>query len=171
MLAVRRTNVDRAVEPTQGKAQSFYRWVDAEGRLHVVSSLESVPPAERGKVAVVTLHADESSLPSSLGNVTAWRPDFISFAAGFGVALLLAALFKVLPNGLRFASRLALVAGVGVLLAGVYLSLVRTSTGGPGGSVLTSPSALIEDAKGAVEQMNRRQKQQEEELRQIQKAQ
>ena len=85
--------------------------------------------------------------------------------------MLLAALFKVLPNGLRFATRLALVVGVGALLTGLYLSVLRGSTGGPSGGVLTSPSALIQDARGAVEQMNLRQKQQEEELRGIQKAQ
>lgn len=158
------------MESTQGKPQSFYRWVDAEGRLHVVSSLESVPLAERGKVNVVTLHADEPSLPSGVASVTAWRPDWISFAVGFGVALLLAALFKVLPGSLRFASRAVLVLGVGVLLTGLYLSLTRRATGVQDVGVLTSPSALIEDAKGAVEQMNRRQKQQEEELRQIEKA-
>jgi hypothetical protein len=84
------------------------------------------------------------------------------------VALLLAALFKAMPNGLRFVWRAVLVLGVGALLTGLYLSLVRTSSGFQGGSVLTSPSALIEDAKGAVEQMNLRQKQQEEELRKIQ---
>ena len=159
------------VEPAQGKPQTFYRWVDANGRLHVVSSLESVPLAERGKVAAVTLHADESTLPSTVASAAGWRPDWISFAVGFGVALLLAALFKLLPNGLRFVTRIALVAGVGVLLTGLYLSVLRSSTGAASGSVLTSPSALMEDARGAVEQMNLRQKQQEEELRNIQKAQ
>ncbi len=67
-----------------------------------------------------------------------------------------------------FASRAVLVLGVGALLTGLYFSAVRSSTGAQGGSVLTSPSALIQDAKGAVEQMNLRQKQQEEELRRIQ---
>jgi len=156
-----------AVEPTQGKPQTFYRWVDASGRLHVVSSLDSVPQAERGKATVVSMHPDASPKLPNMENVAAWRPDWISFAVGFGVALLLAALFKVLPNGLRFASRAAVVLGVGVLLTGLYLSAVRGSTGAQGGSVLTSPSALIDDAKAVVEQMNQRQKQQEEELRKI----
>jgi hypothetical protein len=89
---------------------------------------------------------------------------------GFAVALLLAAVFKLMPQGLRFVWRAALVLGVGVLLTGLYLTAVRSSAGMQGGSVLTSPSALIQDAKGAVEQMNLRQKQQEEELRQIQTA-
>lgn len=159
------------VEPAQGKQQTFYRWVDANGRLHVVSSLDSVPLAERGKVAAVTLHADDSTLPSSVASAARWRPDWLSFAAGFGVALLLAALFKLLPNSMRFVSRMALVAGVGVLLTGLYLSLTRRASGVQDVGVLTSPSALIQDARGAVEQMNLRQKQQEEELRAIQKAQ
>jgi hypothetical protein len=156
------------VEPTPGRPQTFYRWVDASGRLHVVSSLDSVPQAERAKAAAVVIEPQALPTTRSLENVAAWRPDWISFAVGFGVALLLAALFKALPNGLRFVWRTVLVLGVGALLTGLYLSAVRGSSGFQSGSVLTSPSALIQDAKGAVEQMNLRQKQQEEELRQIQ---
>jgi hypothetical protein len=156
------------VEPTPGKPQTFYRWVDASGRLHVVSSLDSVPQGERAKAAVVTLQPDATPTLPTAESVARWRPDWISFAVGFGLALVLAALFKVLPNGLRFVSRVALVLGVGVVLTGLYLSAVRGSSGAQGGSVLTSPSALLDDAKAAVEQMNLRQKQQEEELRKIQ---
>jgi DHA2 family multidrug resistance protein len=75
---------------------------------------------------------------------------------------------KIVKTRIDTVGLVLLVLGVGALLTGLYLSLVRTSSGFQGGSVLTSPSALLEDAKGAVEQMNLRQKQQEEELRKIQ---
>lgn len=155
------------MKPTPGNQQTFYRWVDASGRIHIVSSLDDVPQAERPKSGVVSLTPDESPTVPSL-QIAAWRPDWASFGVGFAVALLLAALFKMLPNGLRTASRVALALGVAVVLTGLYLGAVRRSTGVPGASVLASPSALIDDAKGAVERMNLRQKQQEEELKKIQ---
>ena len=154
--------------PTQGNRQTFYRWVDASGRVHIVSSLDNVPQAERAKAAVVALSPEASPTLPRLENVAGWRPDWTSFGVGFGLALLLAALFKALPGGLRVVSRVALVLGVAAVLTGLYLGLVRRSAGATDTAVLTSPSALLEDAKGAVEKMNLRQKQQEEELRKIQ---
>lgn len=167
--SAREEHVSRAVKPTPGNQQTFYRWVDASGRVHIVSSLEGVPQAERTKAVAVSLSPDESpTVPRLETEIAGWRPDWASFGVGFAVALLLAALFKVLPNGMRLASRVALVLGVAVVLTGVYLGAIRRTTGVPGASVLASPSALIEDARGAVEQMNLRQKQQEEELKKIQ---
>jgi hypothetical protein len=54
------------------------------------------------------------------------------------------------------------------MLTGAYLGLIRRSAGLTGTQAFTSPTALIQDAKTAVEQLNARQKQQEEELRKIQ---
>ncbi|MES1183625.1 MAG: DUF4124 domain-containing protein [Myxococcales bacterium] len=155
------------MKPTPGNQQTFYRWVDAGGRVHIVSSLESVPQAERAKAAVVSLDPDAAPTVPRLPSA-GWRPDWVSFGVGFAVALVLAALFKVLPNGMRMATRVALVLGVAAVLTGLYLGVVRGSTGAPDAGGLTSPSALIDDAKSAVERMNLRQKQQEEELKQIQ---
>ena len=155
------------MEPTQSSPQTFYRWVDGQGRLHVVSSLESVPVADRGKATVLMLNDDALGHYQAPGGAS-WRPDWASFAAGFGVALLAAVAFRMLPNSLRWLSRVGLVLGVGALLTAAYLGVVRRSTGMPGASALAAPSALIEDAKSAVEHMNQRQKQQEEEIRRIQ---
>lgn len=153
-----------------GNSQSFYRWVDGQGHVHVVSSLESVPAADRGKATLVELNGDESSgqyqTPGSAA--FAWRPDWSSFAAGFGAALLVSLVLRMLPNSLRWVSRAVLVVAVGALLTAAYLGAVRRSTGMPGASTLAAPSALIEDAKSAVERINQRQKQQEEEIRKIQ---
>ena len=159
------------MESKSGKPQTFYRWVDGQGRVHVVSSLESVPPADRGKASVVELNSEDSlgqyqAVGSASGN--SWRPDWTSFTAGFGVALLLALVSRMLPNSWRWLWRVGLVLGAGALLTAAYLGAIRRSTGMPGASALATPSALIEDAKGAVEQMNQRQKQQEEEIRKIQ---
>lgn len=156
------------MEPKPGKSQTFYRWVDAKGRVHVVSSLDGVPPADRANAAVVVLNPEDSPTLPRMESVAGWRPDWVSFAVGFGVALLLAALFTKLPHGLRIVWRVALVVGVGVALTGLYLGMVRGSTVGKSAGAFASPSAFIEDAKGAVEQMNLRQRQQEEELRRLQ---
>jgi hypothetical protein len=156
------------VEPKQ-ESQSFYRWVDGQGRVHVVSSLDSVPAADRGKATLVVMHGvDSLSGHYPAASPVSWRPDWASFAAGFGVALLVALIFRMLPGSLRWLTRVGLVVGVAALLIGAYLGMLRRSTGMPGAGPLAAPSALIEDAKAAVEQVNQRQKQQEQEIRKIQ---
>ena len=160
------------MEPTSSQPQAFYRWVDADGRLHVVSSLDAVPKADRARAERVTLTGQTALGSDPRGAAPAassdWRLDAGSFGLGFGAALLLSLLFRVLPNGWRSLSRVAVVLGVAALLTGLYLGAIRRSTGAKDGSVLASPSALIEDAKAAVESLNQRQKQQDEELRKIQ---
>jgi len=156
------------MDPSSSKPQAFYRWVDAQGRLHVVSSLDSVPTSERAKAERVTLTGD-----SALGQVPAsssapWRLEPGSFGLGFGVALLLSLLFRLLPNGWRSVTRIAIVLGVCALLSALYLGGIRRSTGQGDGSALAAPSALIQDARTAVEKLNQRQKEQEEELRKLQ---
>jgi hypothetical protein len=161
------------MDPKSKEPQQFYRWVDAEGRLHVVSSLEAVPSAERARAERVTL-TGQTALPSVPSRAepqaepSAWRFDLGSFGIGFGAALAISLLFRLLPNGWRSLTRVAVVLGLGALLTGLYLGAIRRAAGGGAGGALASPSALIQDAKTAVEQMNQRQKQQEEELRQIQ---
>jgi hypothetical protein len=152
-----------------GQTQSFYRWQDAQGRVHIVSSLDEVPLAERAKLGRVDLNGADavSHYPSDTPGTALPKIDWPSAAIGFGAALLVAMVFRFVPNGWRWLGRLALVGGIGLLLTGAYLAAVRRSAGFEGGA-LASPSALIQDAKTAVEQMNQRQKQQDEELRKIQ---
>jgi len=154
----------------QGKPQNFYRWVDGEGREHIVSSPDSVPPADRGKAKQVVLNGVDSVAAhyAPPGTEKTWHPDWASFAAGFGVALVVALIFRMLPGSFRWVTRVGLVVGVAALLIGAYLGMLRRSTGMPGAGVFAAPSALIDDAKAAVEQVNQRQKQQEEEIRKIQ---
>lgn len=161
----------RCVADKPGQQQSFYRWEDAHGRVHIVSSLDEVPVAERAKVAHVELNSSDAV--STYPSASAWslpRVDWPSFAIGFGAALLVGMAFRLVPNGWRWLWKLALVAGIGFVLSGAYLAAVRRSAGLGGDGPLASPSALIQDARSAVEQMNQRQKEQAEELRKIQES-
>jgi hypothetical protein len=157
------------MQPDSRKTQAFYRWIDADGRLHVVSSLDAVPPADRGRAERVTLNGATAleSVPTAAATPS-WRPDGGSFALGFGSALLLALLFRLLPNAWRGLTRIAVVLGIAALLTGLYLGSIRRAAGVSGAGALATPSALIEDAKAAVQKLDARQKQQDEELRKIQ---
>jgi hypothetical protein len=152
-----------------GPTQDFYRWEDAQGRVHIVSSLDEVPAAERAKMAHVELNSSDAV--ARYPSPSSWsfpQIEWPSFAIGFGAALLVAMVFRLMPNAWRWLWKLALVGGIGFLLTGAYLGAVRRSAGLEGGGALASPSALIQDAKSAVEQMNQRQKEQAKELQEIQ---
>lgn len=138
------------------KQQTFYRWVDAEGTVHVSQSLDAVPAAEREKLEQVELQAPEAA--------SGFRPDVASFALGFGGALLLSFL---IPQSWRGVARVVAVIGAVVLATGAYLGWLRRSTGADPNAVLASPSALIRDAKAAVEKVNERQRLQQQELQEI----
>lgn len=155
-----------------GQTQSFYRFEDGQGRVHIVSSLDDVPAAERGKAVRVELDGAGAESPYSAttsSGPTMPSVDGPSFVLGFGAALLVGLLLKLVAGrgAGRWLWRLVLVAGVGLMLTGAYLGAVRRAAGVTGGA-FAAPSALLQDAKTAVEQMNQRQKQQEEELRKIQ---
>ncbi len=158
--------------PERRDAEVYYRWVDASGRLHVVSSLDAVPEDARAKAERVELNA-ETSRSEHVGGYPAGASapmltlDWPSFGIGFGVALLLALLFRALPQGMRWVSRIAIMLCVAGLLLGAYFGAIRRTTG-TGSGALASPTAFIDDAKRAVEKMNLRQQQQEQEIRRIQ---
>jgi len=157
------------MDPKSSQPQAFYRWVDAEGHLHVVSSLDAVPSAQRAKAERITLTGETAlGADAPAARSSEWRLEPGSFGLGFGAALALSLLFRLMPNGWRVLSRVALVLGAVVVITGLYLGAIRRATGNTTGSAMASPSALIQDAKAAVEQLNSRQKQQEEELRQLQ---
>ncbi|HVY30082.1 MAG TPA: hypothetical protein VHB79_26175 [Polyangiaceae bacterium] len=152
-----------------GQTQAFYRFEDAQGRVHIVSSLDDVPVTERAKVRRVDLNSADavSRYPAATPGFSMPSVDGPSFALGFGAALLVGMLLRIVPGGGRWLWKLALIAGIVLVLTGAYLGAVRRAAGIDGGA-LAAPSALIQDAKTAVEHMNQRQKQQEEELRKLQ---
>lgn len=157
------------MEP-KASPQVFYRWVDAQGRQHVVSSLDSVPLAERARAERVELSgapvAPALELPRGASE-PAWRLEPGSFGLGFGAALVLTLLFRLLPSGWRGLTRVAVVLGAAALLTGLYLGALRRTTGGSDAGALATPSALIDDAKAAVKKLEQRQQQQDQQLREL----
>ena len=151
------------MRPEPKQSQSFYRWVDAEGRLHVASSLDSVPLSERGKLEQVTLNEAQRSPVDLLD----FRPDGFSFALGFAAALFGTLLLRLLPGSWKRATGIVLGLVAIVLLTGGYLAAVRRSAGVEGGGPLAAPSALIQDAKSAVDKMNERQRLRDKQLQEI----
>lgn len=146
----------------------YYRWTDADGRVHLVSSLDAVPVAARPRVERLELAVrpppnvvERASSALSSGSIVPW----LLLAAGVGIALIVASRF--LPYGLRWLAKLGAFALVAALLGGLYLGALRRSTGS-GDTLLATPSAIIDDTKRAVEKINQRQKDREEELRRIQ---
>jgi hypothetical protein len=148
----------------------YYRWTDAGGRVHVVSSLDAVPIAMRARVERLELaRRPTPGVIERVSSVATSTSDQSTLVLGLGAAgLVLFVLSRVLPRQLRFLGKLGLFAVVAALLGGLYLGAIRRSTGLASDSLLATPSALIDDTKRAVEKINQRQKQQEEELRNIQ---
>lgn len=142
-----------------GKSAVFYRYRDASGRVHIVDSLDRVPTALRGKVERVEYQEEtpvNGLLPSQAPS--GWQ----AFALGAVAALLLWFAFKKLP-------RWVLVAGIGVVLCGAYFGWVRR-TAQVSSDAFASPSAMIDDAKLAVEKMNARLQAQQAELKEAERA-
>jgi hypothetical protein len=140
--------------------QRFYRWVDASGTLHVVSSLDAVPPAERARAERTAFvgHEEPSPRPAM------FRLDWSSVALGFGAGLLVA---LVLPRGWKAVTRVGVVVAIAALLGGAYLATLRNATDTGDGALIASPAAIIEDAKAAVAKANEAQRRRERELEQI----
>ncbi|RYZ09723.1 MAG: hypothetical protein EOO73_02240 [Myxococcales bacterium] len=146
--------------PTEAKSQSFYRWVDERGTVHVVSSLEAVPAAERKQMEQVSLQEKDPGLAAG------FRLEWSSAALGFGAGLLLV---LMLPRGWKGVTRFVLVLGIGALLVGGYLAAVRRSTGSDSTSLLAAPSAIVRDAQAVVEKVKQAQQAREQELESIRK--
>jgi hypothetical protein len=147
--------------PAPSTASVYYRFDDAQGRLHIVDSLDQVPKPLRARAERIELVAP-SNKPTSWLSGTHWT----SFGLGAGAALALVLVFWSMRRGWNPLLKLALVIGVAALLAGAYFGSIRRQSG-QSDSVLASPSALIDDARRAVDQANRRNQEQEEALKEI----
>lgn len=141
----------------------FYRFEDANGRVHIVDSIDLVPQALRGQAAHVQYNEETSvnGLPASPA-LAGWQ----AFALGVGAALLVVFLFRRLPGSLKLVLRLGIMAGVGALAVGAYFGWMRRTTH-QSGDALAGPGALLDDAKSAVEKMNARMRVQQEQLKEI----
>lgn len=92
--------------------------------------------------------------------------DPTSFGVGFGLALGLGLLLGVVRSSAKRLVKVALVVAILSMLGGGYLGAVRSAAGlGAGGAV--SPQTIVNDAKKAASRANRRYRDQERVLRQI----
>ncbi len=144
----------------------YYRFEDANGRIHLVDSLDSVPLSWRARAQRIEYQVEPAAsgvpLPRSL---TFWQ----TFGLGFTAALLIALVFRRLPGTMRLALRFAIIGGVLALLAGAYLGWVRRATGSSRDTMAT-PGALIDDARDAVGKMNARITAEQNELNEAERA-
>jgi hypothetical protein len=147
-----------------GSGGAIYRYRGPDGRIVVVDSLSEVPEAQRPSAERVVA----IDRPGAAATDMPWRFDWSSAAVGFGAAALLAVVLFASRRGSRVVFGVVLVLGLGVLGMGAYFGLLRKSTG-QAGSALASPSAVIDDAKRAVDQMERRNEEQERQIREIQR--
>lgn len=162
------------------QTQEFYRYTDAEGRVVIVDSLSSVPRPFRATAERVKLDSKPSievpvprssgtpapsPLPGStqLAELDELGVHWPSFAVGFGSALLLGLLLFTIRKLGSPLGRVVLFVGGILLFVGLYLGWLRRSTGQTD-ALITSPSAVIQDARRAVEQMNRRNQKQDEQI-------
>lgn len=82
--------------------------------------------------------------------------------------MLLVLLVVCVRRGSGALLRLGLVIGAMALLALAYFGWIRRQSG-QSESVFASPSALVDDARKAVDQANRRNREQEEALKEIER--
>ncbi len=147
--------------PSHPGGSVYYRFTDAQGRLHIVDSLERVPGPLRARAERIELTAPPAeSPPGSAGQHAPWTAFGLGMAAALGMVLLVWALRGRAVNPLL---KLALVGGLVVLMGAAYLGWVRRQSG-QSASFFASPSALIDDARRTVDQANRRQREQQKAL-------
>ncbi len=152
-----------ATTPSPAGVSVYYRYEDAQGRLHLVDSLADVPASLRARAERIELAAS-SNQPSPPKSGMHWT----SFGLGIAAALLLGLLFVCARRGSGAFLRVGLVLGAVALLGAAYFGWIRRQSG-KSESVFASPSALIDDARKAVDQANQRNREQEEILKEIER--
>jgi hypothetical protein len=144
----------------------YYRFQDASGRTHIVDSLDSVPLAARPQAQHIEYQPQPE--PSALQlphTLNTWQ----IFGLGFVAALLITFLFRRLPGTMRMVLRMGIIGGLILLLGGAYLGWMRRATG-QSRDALASPTAIIDDAKGAVDKMNARMAAEQAEIKEAEQA-
>jgi hypothetical protein len=148
-----------------GSGGALYRYRGPDGRIVVVDTLSEVPEAQRPSAERVVAIDRPGTAPPASGP---WRFDWPSAGVGFGAAALLAVVLFASRRGSRLVFGVVLVLGLCVLGMGAYFGFLRQSTG-QGGSTFASPSAVIDDAKRAVDHVDRRNREQERQIEEIQR--
>jgi hypothetical protein len=144
---------------------TFYRYHDARGRIVIVDSLSRVPSSARGSMETVVL----APPPGPIAGLPALSLESLhwpSFAAGACSLLFVGVVWLGLRRVGGRLLRFSLLGGLVVLGAGAYFGWVRR-VAGQNGAAVSSPAALIEDARGAVEKMNERMREQQRVLEEL----
>ncbi len=163
--------------PEGSKTEQFFRYTDASGRVHIVSSPDALPPEARAKAELVVLNPEvtrrEQAIMPALTTAPKLELHGLSFGAGFASALVLALIFRMMPQDMRWAPKLAIMAVLAVGGGGLYFGYLHQMSGispaasGSSSSPFASPTTLIDDARRTVEQVQQSRKRQEEDLEAI----
>jgi uncharacterized membrane protein (Fun14 family) len=152
-------NLPGGVASGGGSGQVFYRYVNPEGRLVITDAPPGGPAPGGGPADVVVLEPPPpKSIMSGLDTRSLWVGVALGVVGGFTLSWLL----RVIPRVGR------LVVGAAILVVGAlaYLGWMRRSAG-LSQDLAATPQALVDDAKRAVEKMNARMHQQDEELKKL----
>jgi hypothetical protein len=148
----------------------FYRYTDGTGRVVIVSSKAQIPAALRDQAQRIELDGTpENLVPASVPAAQARLGSFHapSFLLGLGAALLVGTvLFSFRRGGASMVAKLLGGAALMFVLAGAYFGWLRRTTG-QSDSLVSSPTELVDDARRAVEKVERRREEQEQVLEEI----
>lgn len=165
------TNVSPSATASAARSTTpnvFYKYRTADGRIAIVDSLDRVPASERAVAERVELEAGEAPSRYPLVSEVAAHMDWPSFATGFGVALALAAILSFFGRGSARVLGFMVVAAILVAGTGAYFGMLRKATG-QSDATFASPSAIIDDARRAVTEANKRQREREQLIDQVQR--
>jgi hypothetical protein len=154
--------------PNSSSPNVFYRYRTPDGRIAVVDSLDRVPASERAHVERLELEAAPLASRYPVVSEVAAHMDWASFATGFGVALGIAAVVSFVGRGSTRLLGFLVVAAIVVAGSGAYFGMLRRATG-ESQAAFATPSAIIDDAKRAVEKAKQRQREQEKLIDEIQR--
>lgn len=131
----------------------------------IVDSLDAIPAAERARAERISYESSPRAPIQALDGARV-GVDWPSFAAGFGCALLLGLVLLVFRRTSSPFARLIAFALAAAVIGGSYLGWLRRSTG-QSEALLATPSAVIDDARRAVERLQTRNTEQEQQLERI----
>jgi hypothetical protein len=163
-------------EPTKSK---FFTYEDGEGHVYVVDSIEQIPKKYRELAEEVRLgerlrdarkHSlrEAKKVQREVGDVLPFVNDLDlpSLAVGFALSLVVFLVFAMIRRTLGMMVKVALIGVIVCLLGGAYLGWLRRASGlGEGG--LASPKEVIDDARRAASDFQKRIDAQEKTLKKI----
>jgi len=157
--------LDPAAHPSVPSSSVYYRYRGPDGRIVIVDSTRQIPSDARERAERIELRPAEGTTTTF---ASARQLDWPSFAAGFGVALIFAAILLVVRRGsLRWLGFLAV---LGLLIGGfgAYLGLLRRTTG-VSSEMFASHTAVVADARRAVDAMKKHEREQQRVIEEIQR--